>query len=232
MPAKPSKQIAFLGIAMLVMSVILLFVYPPRAPWLPKGFTSPIIAFEFIRTPKEAAQLFGNSNSAEHALMINRMNRGNWLDFLYMVLYSSFLGLFALKCAQETNSSLYYGGVGLAGLMLVGDFLENLQLFGITAKFTSTDIGRKLAYLHLFTWLKWGSLALFFLVLFPYFLKGNRFAKIIGVCGLFPAITGIVAYMHRSVWNELLMYSIALMFMLLIIYGFLHHSQSQRSNVV
>jgi hypothetical protein len=242
MSVKPFKYIAFLGIAVLVMSVILLEVYPARAPWLPKGFTSPILAFEFMQTQQEVDLLFGDPNGVGHLTLIRQMDRGNRLDIVYMLLYSTFLGLFALKCAQETNSSWYYCGVGLAGLMLVGDFLENLQLFGITAtlasnaiswdKLDSDSISWELGCLHLFTCLKWGSLAVFFLALSPYFLKGQRFVKIIGVFGLLPAIIGIVAYVHRSVWNEVFMYAIALMFILLSLYGFLHCSQSPKRNVL
>jgi hypothetical protein len=223
MSVKPFQKIAWLGVVVILMSVLLLLVYPTRAPWLPPGFTSPALAFEFIETPQEVRQLFGVASGPIDVVMLRAMNRGNTLDFLYMLTYTAFLGWFALKCAQLTTARWYYTDVGLAGLMLFGDGLENVQLFSITSKLASGDFTRELAVLHLCTWLKWGSLAIFFLVLVPYFFKSPRWIKIIGVLSVFPAISAVIAYFHRSVWNEILTYAIALMFVSLIVYSFRQH---------
>lgn len=227
MSAKPYMKVAILGVGVILLSVISLFVYPQEAPWLPEGFSSPIIAFEFVESPQEVSRLFGLQDEARRAQMIRRMDRGNQLDILYMILYSSFLGGFALTCARETGVRWFYVGAGLAGLMLISDFLENLELFGIAAHYATGDISAELAWLHIFTWIKWGSLALFFLAMVPYFSKGFWFAKLIAILSLVPAVAAVIACNQRSVWNELMVYSIGLMFLLLILYCFIYRSLRQ-----
>ncbi len=224
---RPFKRIAYIGFAVIVMSIVLLIAFPSEAPWLMDGFFTPIIAFEFIETPLEVQQMFGPMNSPERENMVRAMDLGNRLDFVYMIIYSLFLFTFSVKCAKERKNGLFYLGAFLAIVALTGDFLENLQLLGITSKLDSGDFGAELRYLKMFTWLKWGGISLVFLILTPYFIKGNLYSKIVGVLACLPFILGILAWLNRSVLNELFALSAALMFILLIVYCFTHTTRSE-----
>jgi len=219
---RPFLKIGFIGVAVVVTSIVLMIVTPSKAPWMMDGFFTPIIAFEFIETPKEVLQLFGPMNSPEQQEMVRAMNLGNRLDFVYMLLYSTFLLAFSVKCARETGVKRYYVGTFTSIFVLASDFLENLQLLGITSKLQTGGFEQHLAYLRVFTWLKWGGIAVTFLLLLPYFVRGNLYSKIVGGFVTVPFILGLLAYFHRSVLNELFALSVAATFVLLIAYCFSH----------
>ena len=205
-----------------MMSVLLLFVFPPKAPSLPKGFFTPIIAFEFVQTRIEVIEMFGDENITMRNEMVRAMDLGNRLDYVYMCLYSAFLLMFLATCAGLSKNKYYYAGVVLALAVLAADALENVQLLGITVNVATVNFDSQLRLLHLFTWIKWGGIALIFLTLSPWFLKGDRFSKIIGIIGIITFILGVSAYMNRSVINEIFSLSVALMFILMIIYCFIY----------
>jgi hypothetical protein len=88
---KPFIKSGYLGLAFIIMSVLLLFVFPTKAPSLPEGFCTPIIAFEFIQTKTEVIEMFGGENITMRNEMARAMDLGNRLDYVYMCLYSAFL---------------------------------------------------------------------------------------------------------------------------------------------
>jgi len=85
---RPFKKIGFVGAAVITMSLILLAVFPSNGSKLPEGFFTPIIAFEFIQTKAEVFQLFVSTDGTIRREMVDAMNLGNQLDYIYMVLYS------------------------------------------------------------------------------------------------------------------------------------------------
>jgi len=222
-------KIGFLGLLVAGMSICLMVVFPSKAPWMMDGFSTPIIAFEFVKSQTEVYQLFGLPDALDPLSMINAMDLGNRLDYIYMVLYASFLFFFSFICAKTTGQKAYYTGSGLAIVILFADAMENIQLLGITAKMTRLDFGRELFLLHWFTWLKWGGITLVFLVLISYFFKGRIYSKLIGVAGISSFILSVLAYLHRSVLNELLGQSVALVFVMMIVYCFVYKTEAEPS---
>jgi hypothetical protein len=219
-------KIGFLGLLVIGMSIVLLMVFPSKAPWMMDGFSTPIMAFEFVQSQSEVSQLFGLSGSPEQLSMIKAMDFGNRLDYIYMVLYTSFLFFFSFVCAKNTGQRYYYAGSMLSFVILVADALENIQLLRITAKITSQDLGKELSLLHCFTWIKWGGITVVFLILSPYFFKGRSYSKGIAALGISSFILSILAYLNRSVLNELLGLSVALMFLMMIVYSFIYKTES------
>ena len=219
---KPFKKIGFIGLIVLVFSIILLIILPTKAPSMPDGFNTPIIAFEFLRTKEEVYGLFGPMNSEIQKKLVASMDLGNRLDFIYMLLYSTFLFLFSFKCTEETGNKLFYSGMAISVIVLFGDFMENIQLLGITSKLATANFETELFYLNIYTWIKWLGIALVFLILFIYFIKGNIFSKIIGIFGIISFLLGVSAFLKRGALNELLSISVALMFVLMIIYCFIY----------
>jgi len=219
-------KIGFLGLLVIGMSIVLLMVFPSKAPWMMDGFFTPIIAFEFVQSQSEVYQLFGLPDSPDQLSMIKAMDFGNRLDYIYMVLYTSFLFFFSFVCAKNTGQKHYYAGSMLSFVILVADALENIQLLRITAKITSQDFGKELSLLHCFTWIKWGGITIVFLILAPYFFKGRSYSKVIAAIGISSFILSILAYLNRSVLNELLGLSVALMFLMMIVYSFIYKTES------
>jgi hypothetical protein len=212
----------YVGLLVIVMSMILVIIFPSKAPKMPDGFFTPIIAFEFIETKAEVFQLFVSTDGTIRQSMVDAMDLGNQLDFIYMFLYSLFLLMFCLKCAQISSKKYYYMGAVIALAVLAADVLENIQLLKITANLETGDFKQYLAWLHLLTWMKWGGIAAIFLGLFFWFIKGGKFSKIIGITGVLSFASGVLAYLNRSVLNEIFGLTVAVMFIMMILYCFIY----------
>lgn len=214
------------GLLVVAMSIGLLAVFPSTAPNMPEGFFTPIIAFEFIQTRAEVFGMFTQADGAEsvNETMIAAFDLGNRLDYIYMGLYSVFLVLFSLTCARISGKKYFYAATALSLVVLAGDALENIQLLGITSYLknglNSGELETHLGLLYRFTWMKWGGLAAIFLVLAPWFLRGGRFSKAIGLSAIACAGLGLAAFFHRSVITEIFGLSVGVMFLLMIIYCF------------
>ncbi len=226
---RPFIKSGIVGILLILSSLILLKVFPSRAPKLPDGFFTPILAFEFAVTSQEVENLFGQPQSSFRDAMITAMDLGNRLDYIYMVLYASFLFGFSITCARLKRNSYYYWAALVSILALIGDALENVQLLGITGKLAEGGFERELQLLYYFTWLKWGGLALIFLILIPYFFQGGLTGKLIAVVGLITVLLAILSFINRSALNEFYSLSVAFMFLLMIIYALTH---KQRTRIV
>jgi len=213
-------KVGYVGLLVIVMSILLFIIFPSKASKMPDGFFTPIIAFEFIETRTEVFQMFMSTDGTIRQAMANAMDLGNQLDFIYMFLYSMFLLMFSVKCAKISSETFYYIGAALSLMVLSADALENIQLMGITANLENGDFESCLAWLHLFTWIKWGGIAAIFLVLVPWFAKGGIFSKIIAFTGMLSFASGVLAYLERSVVNEIFGLTVAIMFLMMILYCF------------
>jgi hypothetical protein len=97
----------------------------------------------------------------------------------------------------------------------------------ITAKLEAGDFGRELGLLGIFTWMKWGGLALIFLLLVPYFLKSHAYAKLVGLVGLVTFGLAVTAFFNRSLANELMALGTAVMFLLMIVYALTYRQRKR-----
>lgn len=227
-PSKPFLKPGFTGLLMVAMSIGLLAVFPTKAPNMPNGFVTPIIAFEFIETRAEVVAMFTQIDDAGRELineaMIRAFDLGNRLDYIYMVIYSGFLMMFSLTCAKLSGKKYFYTAAVLSLFVLACDALENMQLLGITAYVRSGmntgDLETLLGDLYRFTWMKWGGIAAIFLILAPWFLKGGKFSKAIGLSGAASAGLGLAAFVHRPVVTEIFGLSVVLMFLMMVVYCF------------
>ncbi len=217
---RPFMKVGYVGLMVILMSIILLNIFPSKAPKLPEGFFTPIIAFEFIQTKAEVFQMFVHTDGSVRQDMVAAMDLGNRLDYIYMVLYSLFLFLFCLKCAKLSEKKFYFIGAVISLAILAGDAMENIQLLGITTGIETGIFDLYLNRLFLFTWVKWGGIAAVFLVLMPWFAIGGKFSKIIGMTGSVTAALGVLAFLNRSAITEIFCLGVGLMFLLMIIYCF------------
>ena len=211
-----------LGILLLLISILLLFVLPNKAPEMVEGFFTPIIAFEFARTSFEVKQIFGEFGTDIYDKMISLMKLGNQLDFIFLIIYSFFLFSFVFTIYKITKSKFFLIPLVLSIVILFADFFENIQLLSIIDKLQSENINEELYYLNIFTWLKWGGIALYFLLLYPFLNKGNLYSKITGTIGIVTFLTGVMAFVQRSILNEIFAILVSLMFLLIFFFTFIY----------
>ncbi len=224
---KPFRLSGFIGIAVIVVSVILMGINPTEVPTMPEGFKTPILAFEFVRTNQEVIDLFGQ-DGAIRAQLVQAFDLGSWVDFVYMALYSAFLFSFAQTIIKLTGRKLFYAAAALAVVIFLADLMENVQLLGITAVIDTGNFEQQLPLLYLFTWIKWGGLAICFLLLTPYFFTQSFFARIIGIVAIFSFALAGAAFLNRSALNEYYALSVALMFLLMIGYSFWYKEENNQ----
>jgi len=149
------------GSAVLVLSVILLRVFPARpVERNVPGFTSPIIGFELASTPEHVFGIVGRPGDPRRDEAVRSMDRGNRIDFLFLLAYPAlYVGIALLLSAHGSAPR----GVTtlllvLSAAMVLGDALENRELLVLSG---ITDAGRMLpglSRLRLFTSIKWSAI--------------------------------------------------------------------------
>lgn len=204
-----------LGLGTLAMTLVLSLVGPGEIGPMAPGFNSPVLAFEFAESEAEVRALFEPAGSAA------AMDRVNRWDFLYMVLYSLFLAVFALAAALETDQYTPRIAAALPLVILFADVMENVQLFRLTAQLglDGADMTPALGRLHLFTWLKWGGLALYFVLISGYFREQPGLWRFVWVTADIPALLAIWAFFWRGQVHEYMALSIGLLFLLLVVFA-------------
>ncbi|MGK5092883.1 hypothetical protein WDW89_12810 [Deltaproteobacteria bacterium TL4] len=218
------QKCGYIGILLIIVSLALIAVFPVQVPWMMDGFVTPIVAFEFVETPQEIYQMFQTEHIEEQLVLFKGMESGLYIDFLYAWIYAGFLVVFAFLCQKETGGKLFFMGMLISIFAAATDNFENYYMLRILSKFHTANLEQDLGMLHLFTWLKWGSLTVVFLSLLPHFFQGNRYAKLIGMTGGLAFLLALFAFFHRSWLNELLSLTIVITFVLMIIYCFTHKS--------
>ena len=217
---KPFLKAGYIGLSILILSVILISVNPSGGGRLPGGFFTPVVAFEFIKTSAEVVDLFGDAASGVQAETISGMKLGTYIDFIYMLFYTTFLFYFSMLCKRVTGEKWFISGGVIALFVLAADFSENIQLLSIMEKLHSGGFENELDLLKYFTWAKWGGLSALFISLVPFLRRSGIFGRVISVVILISAVTGSAAYLYRSVLNEIYVICIAVVFLMLFIFSF------------
>ena len=210
-----------LGVGVLTMTLLLSIIGPREVGPMPHGFITPVMAFEFVKSEAELRLLFEPDGSAA------AMDRVNRWDFLFMSVYGLFLSAFALAVARRTGQRYYYVPAALALLIPLADAMENVQLLAITIILSEDDVAPILGQLlplltrlQLFTWLKWGGLVVYFLLIWPYFRgRSGLLGRVTGIVAQLPAVLAVLAYLSRGLLSELLALSIGAAFLLLTVYS-------------
>ena len=226
MKTRPFLLSGVIGVALIAISVIITLIGPGRSDKLADGFFSPVIAFEFATKAEDVSQIFDDADSPALEKMVLRMTNSTRLDFLFLILYGAFLFTFSVKCTLLTGNQLYYLAALLSIVAPIFDVLENLELLSIMTLLKGGDFISQLRYLHFYTWIKWGALALIFLLLTPFFRSAGKFGRLISFVAAVPLLLGILAFFDPGLMNELFALSIIAMFSLIIVFSFHYRENS------
>jgi len=170
----------------------------PPADLAPFGYSSVILAMEFPQSPSDVRAVLDPLSEGQ----VDGLDMVNYIDFGYMSLYSALLaGFFYITRKQEGHRYLTIG-MGLAGAALFSDLFENFQLLDMTEMYRDqiADEGylSMLSNLSLFTWLKWGALAIAMVMAVPVLIKRGTFSKVIAVFLAIPVLLMIAALVTFS----------------------------------
>jgi len=158
MARRATSILRMTGAVMIALTAVMLVVFPPQpARRNLRGLKSPIIGFELARIPDDVAGILGDPGTPERADYAARMDRGNRLDFVFMLAYAAFHAAIALRLAARGRlpQGVFVVLLVLAADMLVCDALENRELLFLSTATPSPDVDASLARLHIFTMIKW-----------------------------------------------------------------------------
>lgn len=207
-----------LGGGIVIISLVLQFIFPSEIAWMPEGFSSPIIAFEFLLTSEEVLRFFGPPGEARDS-WVEAMVSGHKVDGLYLVVYGFFIVVWGWRAQRSSGHRFFFGVMALAVLASVSDLFENRQLVQMATSLEAGVFDQPLKKLFLFTWLKWGSLTLALGGLSLYFWKNGWLGKAYAVISAITLILGIMAFFNRSILTTYFTLGITLLFLFLIVYA-------------
>ncbi|HKI87716.1 MAG TPA: hypothetical protein VKA38_01730 [Draconibacterium sp.] len=223
----PFWKIGVLIIPLVLFIFLMGRFFPKEAP---EGFSSYIVAFEFAKTPADLQQLLGNLPKKA----IHKIDVGNLLDFGFMATYTALLILSFLRFSKEFSKKWLKLGVVLAIIILLGDFTENIFLLRLTDNFLTSapeeTIVSNLSRLHIFTWIKWGTLAVAFFLLYTIFYRKKWYIEIVGVTVIFPLLFLIATPKHTPQILTVFTNSIFLCFAVLMVYLFVYQKKVHKKS--
>ena len=121
-----------LGLIVVGLSIVIFPAFPTTMANPDIGQT-PVYAFEFASSRSDLIDIFGEPDDPLRAERIAKMDRGNTIDFAYMLAYSLFIGSFFFARFRESNQTTWLCLAAIALLAGLADFIENLILLEITS---------------------------------------------------------------------------------------------------
>lgn len=119
-------------------SLLLANVFPQSSFSDISGYGSPVIAFEMAKTEADLLAIFGPSEDSNHGMRVTQMDKGNLADFVFMICYAGFLGMFSLAAHKQSGNSLFLFASAAGFLAGLFDGVENLILLRLTSDFSSS----------------------------------------------------------------------------------------------
>ncbi len=195
--AFPLRTFSYMVWVLLPFVIAIQLKSPPKEK-IPEGYSSQIIAFEFVTDTIELKEVLTPLTSQELA----NVDAINYIDFGFMLAYNSFLFFIGYYLFQEQKSFVSLSLIVLPFLILAMDVFENIQLLKLSELYRVSNLEYTLpiiAYLKIFTWTKWLSLAVYFCFISLIFKDRIRsmwrYGQLILVI---PALLGIFSLMMKQ----------------------------------
>ncbi len=229
MALHPFVKTGVFALALLPFLVIINML-SPEGTKVPTGYSSSILAFEFATSYQEIQEVLSPLTTAE----IRDLDMLNYVDFGFMVAYSTFLYLFMRRAYQEFGYSYLKYLMNVPILICLADVVENLQLLKLTELYSSAspvpDYSSPLSYLSIFTWVKWVLLAITFAAISISLYRQGRLAKAISWLSWMPL--GLLTYflmIQTRASADQFASSIFLIFLLLALFCFLYKKEQHNA---
>jgi hypothetical protein len=204
------RWIAWLGAALLVLSGVLQAVFPRAMGPLPSGLRTPMLALELARSAQELETMFGAAASSERARWVAEVDCGNALDFAFIAIYCAFL-IACMRAFAGANPARARAGIALALLAGSADAVENACLFSITGRLGGNYYSA-LSALMLATWVKWLSIPVCLLILWPGLRSRGRWGTVAAWISAATLPSAIGAAVLRGVLAEVMLLANTLAF--------------------
>ena len=216
------------ALATLAISIALVLI-TPNLPYLPSGYQTPMIAFEFATSIEEIRKMF----SASQPDILDGMDLANKIDFAFLITYPFLLYQFGKTFPTRVSSVLWIPCV----IMAIADALENRVLFGITrgirVGISDNDLQSWLDQLHIMTHIKWASIGISFILLSGSIHKSLMNYRMAYIWSWLVPILSIASYgacfNFSGVYDELYGLWVVVMFVSLIFIAFFNSKSKLKS---
>ncbi|MEQ9377054.1 MAG: hypothetical protein RIG68_17825 [Imperialibacter sp.] len=180
-------------------------------------YNSLIIALEFVHSAVDVANTLEVLSREE----IMGLDRVNYFDFIFMAVYSSFLSLFIYKLGVVSNQPAVKSMAWAGLIIFTSDLLENVMMLSITSKYLDGGMSFSpyTSFLPLFTWAKWGLLAVIFAWLGTLLIQKGSLSKVLSLILFIPGILLALAIVDYFSWINRFTTSIFLGFIILLIFA-------------
>lgn len=215
-PNYPLRSLTLFIFPLLVAMHLMRSVSPP-ADKVPHPYNSVVLALEFATSNDDVLAILTPLKPSE----VTDLDHLNYYDFFFMLVYSAFLGQFIAKYLTAIHQPRPMRLAFVAAFICLADLAENFMLLKITS-LHANDINSfmpYLTYLMLFTWLKWGALAVTFAGLGIMMIQRETFSKITSVVLFLPALLLALCLADYSRWINMFTTSIFLGFVILLIFA-------------
>lgn len=201
------------GLMMLFFSVIMFAVMPITLQWMPHGFTTPILALEFLPDLTSARQLLAQDTATVQAFI----DGVRW-DMAFLACYGAFL--FSCAWVLLEKGVLRYIAIGFAVLAPLADIAENLQLLTLLTTLQSktsllSDDPIDFLYLRLAVVIKFGAIAILQSRLMRPLWQRPRLGRLLVVLILVNTFATGACFLSVAYAVEVMMSAIALCWLLL-----------------
>lgn len=146
-PTRWWRATLLFGIATALFGTWLTAVFPQAGFAMAPGYGAPVLAFEFAGGQDDLLAIFGPDGDPQQVTRLAAMRSGNEQDYLYMLLYGSFLASGCIALWRELRLRLLLAAAALPLLAALSDAYENWLLFDIQAAFTLGDYSPAMASL-------------------------------------------------------------------------------------
>ena len=167
---KRLSTVHYAAIGLILISLLMNYVYFNNT-----GKTnSPIIEYEFVKTQQDVKNIFIENNEFKKD-EINGIRDQNITDYIYMIIYSSFLILVFVQINKIENKKIFNLGIVFSLSALISDVFENIQMFRISELMVNRiDFSEPVKILFIITRLKWLCLTFAMLLMSFHYYKYNQ----------------------------------------------------------
>lgn len=152
-----------------------------------EGIKSPIVELEFARSIADVEKVLAGRADIVEAMVLSVRQ-----DSIFLLAYSAFLMISCYLAWRRWRSNALLAGIGLGIAAAVFDYLENGVLMGILGG-TPAEWPSLLPSLAIYTYIKWGAIAVVFYLLGWYVRRVNFLGRI-----FFGLAVGAIMFMLGS----------------------------------
>lgn len=195
---RPFFKVGLCFIPLLICALAMTLIGPKGGSG---GYSAKILHFEFARSFADISSLFTSLTTSQFKGMLYL----NYIDYLFMIIYSVFLAWFSLVASRYFNFKPLILAIPIAILICLLDALENWKLIEIM-NLWSFEVSRPEAYekplfwLQVFTWPKWLGIALILVLNAMALRRANQLGKILAIFLSIPIVLGCLALLFVNVF--------------------------------